>query len=253
MKITPITTDPVTSQDRDLLAVLDHILPVLRERSIVAVTSKIVAICEGRVVRIGDTVKAALVEEESEYFLPPSESQYGITLTIRHNLLVPTAGIDESNGDGHYVLWPHDPQRSANQIRQHLAEHFSLREVGVLLTDSTSRPLRLGVTGVALAHSGFAALHDYVGHSDIFGHHLARTKANIKDGLAAAAVLVMGEADEQTPLAIIEDLPFVTFQDRDPKEDELAALRISLENDLYAPLLTRAPWQAGKQAPPQRT
>lgn len=36
------------------------------------------------------------------------------------------------------------------------------------------------------------------------------TKANIRDGMAAA-VLVMGEADEQTPLAVIEHVPFVAF------------------------------------------
>jgi dihydrofolate synthase / folylpolyglutamate synthase len=252
MKVIPITTDPITTRDRDLFAVLDRSLPSLPERSIVAVTSKIVAICEGRVVRIGDIVKAALVEQEAEYFLPPSESRYGITLTIHHNLLVPTAGIDESNGDGHYVLWPRDPQTSANQIRRHLVERFSLREIGVLITDSTTRPLRWGVTGVALAHSGFAALNDYVGHPDIFGHSLTVTKANIRDGLAAAAVVVMGEADEQTPLAIIDDLPFVTFQGRDPTDDEVTSLNIPREDDLYAPLLMRAPWQAGGQPPPRR-
>ena len=120
--------------------------------------------------------------------------------------------------------------------------------MGVLITDSTTRPLRRGVTGVALAHSGFAAIEDYVGRPDIFGHPLTVTKANIRDGLAAAAVLVMGEADEQTPLAVIADLPFITFQERDPTAEELAFLHISLEEDLYAPLLTRAPWQAGGQA-----
>ena len=107
-------------------------------------------------VRIGDVAESALVEREADYFLPPSESRYGITLTIRHNLLVPTAGIDESNGDGHCVLWPHDPQHSANELRRHLTARFALREVSVLITDSTPRPLRWGVTGVALADSGIA-------------------------------------------------------------------------------------------------
>jgi putative folate metabolism gamma-glutamate ligase len=253
MKVTPVKTHPITSRDRDLLAVLDRHLPALAERSIVAVTSKIVAICEGRVVRIGDVAKAVLVEQEADYFLPASESKYGFTLTIRHNLLIPSAGIDESNGDGYYILWPQDPQRSANQIRQHLAERFSLSEVGVLITDSASRPLLWGVSGVALAHSGFAAIKDYVGHPDVFGRPLSVTKANVRDALAAAAVLVMGEADEQTPLAIIYDVPFVTFQGRDPTEEELAALQIAIEDDLYAPLLTRVPWQEGKPKPSRRT
>ena len=245
MQVNAIRTDPITVEDHDLFAILDRFLPPLAERSIVAVTSKIAAICEGRVVPIGEVSKPALIEREAELFLPADESKYGVTLTIRHNLLLPTAGIDESNGDGSYVLWPHDPQRSANAIRRHLAQRFSLTRVGVLLTDSTSRPLRRGVSGVALAHSGFAALHDYVGQPDVFGHPLAVTKANVRDALAAAAVLVMGEADEQTPLAVITDVPFVSFQERDPTDDELAALRISLEDDLYAPLLARAPWRKG--------
>lgn len=252
MNIIPIKTDPITTRDSDLLALLDRYLPSLQERSILAVTSKVVAICEGRVVPIEKVIKSTLIEEEAEYFLPPTESKYGLTLTIRHDLLVPTAGIDESNSDGHFVLWPSDPQASANGIRRHLAEHFSLCEMGVLITDSTSRPLRLGVTGVALAHSGFLALNDYVGRPDIFGRPLAVTKANVRDALAAAAVLVMGEGDEQTPLALIADVPFVSFQARDPTEEELTSLHIALADDLYAPLLTRAPWQEGGNATSHR-
>jgi F420-0:gamma-glutamyl ligase len=38
------------------------------------------------------------------------------------------------------------------------------------------------------------------------------TKVNVADALAAAAVLVMGEGSEQTPLVVIGDVPFVTFQ-----------------------------------------
>jgi F420-0:gamma-glutamyl ligase len=70
----------------------------------------------------------------------------------------------------------------------------------------------------------------------------------VRDALAAAAVLVMGEGSEQTPLALIKDLPFIAFQDRDPSPEELAAAAIALEDDLYAPLLTRAPWQRGGKA-----
>lgn len=249
MKLTTVKTDPITAADRDLLAVLDRHLPALRTRSVVAVTSKIVAICEGRTVGIGDAAKASLVEREAEYFLPPAESRYGMTLTIRRGLLVPAAGIDESNGDGRYVLWPGDPQASANRIRRHLSERSDGREIGVVITDSTTRPLRWGVTGVTLAHSGFLALRDYVGRPDVFGRPLAITKANVADALAAAAVLVMGEGGEQTPLAIVEDLPMVAFQGRDPSDDELAALRITPDDDLYAPLLARAPWQEGGHAP----
>jgi F420-0:gamma-glutamyl ligase len=216
----------------------------------VAITSKVVSLCEGRVIHPEVVDKQILITAEAEYLLPPTESVYGTTLTISHNLLLPSAGIDESNGDGVFILWPEDPQRSANVIRRYLAQRFARREIGVIITDSTSRPLRWGVTGVALAHSGFAAVNDYRDQTDLFRRPLAVTQANVRDALAAAAVLVMGEGNEQTPLALIDDLPFVTFQDRDPSAEELTAAAIPLEDDLYAPLLTRVPWQRGGNVSP---
>jgi dihydrofolate synthase / folylpolyglutamate synthase len=116
----------------------------------------------------------------------------------------------------------------------------------VVVTDSRTTPLRLGVTGVALAHSGFRALNDYVGKQDLFGRALRMTKVNVMDALATSAVLVMGEGSESTPMAVIDELPFVTFQPRAPSAAELSELRIALEDDLYAPLLTRVEWQRGR-------
>jgi F420-0:gamma-glutamyl ligase len=65
------------------------------------------------------------------------------------------------------------------------------------------------------------------------------------DALAAAAVLVMGEAAEQTPLALIDDVPFVEFQDREPSLEELRKARIEIDDDLYEPLLTSVHWHKG--------
>jgi len=67
------------------------------------------------------------------------------------------------------------------------------------------------------------------------------------DGLAAAAVLVMGESNEQTPLAVIEDMPFVKFQARDPSKKELEELKITIQEDLYAPLLKAVKWKKGNR------
>jgi F420-0:gamma-glutamyl ligase len=116
----------------------------------------------------------------------------------------------------------------------------------VIITDSKTTPLRWGVTGVAIAHSGFLAVRDLIGHLDLFGRPLHMTKVDVADALAAAAVLVMGEADEGTPLATIDDLPFVTFQARDPTPEELEARWIDMEADLYAPLLQLAGWRKGQ-------
>lgn len=248
MKVIPIKTPKITADTGNLLSVLGKYLPTLKERSVLAITSKIVSICEGSTVRAGKIAKEELVRQEAQYYIPPEESKYNITLTIKNNFLIPTAGIDESNGNGYYILWPKNSQRSANRIRKYLSQRFKLKKVGVIITDSKTTPLRWGTTGVGIAASGFAPLKNYIGKPDLFRKKLRVTKANILDGLASAAVAVMGEGDEQTPLAVISDVPFITFQQRNPTQKELRDLKIDISEDLYAPLLTRAPWHKGHKA-----
>lgn len=245
MRVQPIKTHPIVPSERDLLALLDRYVTALPERSVLAITSKIVALCEGRVRPIAGVDKRALIIEEAERYLEP-DARYNVSLTLKHDMLIATAGIDESNTDGHYVLWPSDSQRTADVVREHLTRRFGRSELGVVITDSRTTPLRLGVTGVALAHSGFRALNDYVGTKDLFGRSLRMTKVNVMDALATSAVLVMGEGNESTPMAVLEELPFVTFQARSPTPAELQELRIALEDDLYAPLLTRVDWLPGR-------
>lgn len=245
MHITAIHTEKVTGDNQGLLSFLDTHIMQFREKSILVVTSKVVSICEGRVVKIGSVDKQKLIESESEYFIPPSESKYNITLTQARNLIVPSAGIDESNGNGFYILWPKDPQTSANTIRQHVCYRFKRTHVGVIITDSRTSPQRWGTMGVSIAHSGFVALNDYIGTPDIFGRILQMTKANVADALAVSAVAVMGEGAEQTPLAEITDVPFVQFQKRNPTAIELRGMHISIRDDVYAPLLTSVSWKKG--------
>ncbi len=246
MEIIPIKTHKIIPGE-NLFKVIGQYIPDLEEKSVVAITSKIVSICEGKVVKIGKIDKKKLIEQEADYYLPPEQSKYNISLTIKDNLLVPTAGIDESNGNGDYILWPKDPQKTANKTREYLKKKFSLKYVGVIITDSKTTPLRWGTTGIALAHSGFSALNNYIGQPDIFGRLLHVTKANIIDGLAAAAVLAMGEGNEQTPLAVIEGVPFVKFQNRNPSKSELQGLKISMKDDLYAALFKGVEWLKGKK------
>ena len=246
MKLTAIKTHKITKKDTDLFLVLDKYLPKLTEGSIVAITSKIVAICEGRVVDPKGIDKDELVKQEAEVYLPRSMSKYNFLLTLKHNMIIASAGIDESNANGLYVLWPKDPQGAANRIRKYLQEKFHVKNVGVVITDSRTSPLRWGVTGISLAHSGFSSLNNYIGKKDIFKNPLKVTMANVADGLAAASVLVMGEGAEQTPLAVVEDLPFITFQGRNPTVKELKQLRIELKDDIYGPMLTGVKWRKGK-------
>lgn len=245
MNVTPIHTEVVRAKSIDLLSFLDRYITKLSDRSVLAVTSKIVSLCEGRVREKTGTSREQLAEKEAELFLPAHENKYGFSLAIKHSMLVPSAGIDESNADGKYVLWPKNPQKSANLVREYLAKRFLIKHIGVIITDSRATPLRWGTTGAALSHSGFAALNDYIGTPDIFGRKLKVTKANVRDALAAAAVVVMGEGREQTPLAVIEDVPFVFFQNRNPTKEELENLKISIKDDVYGSILKRAPWKKG--------
>ena len=249
MKVTPIKTEIVHVGD-DLFHHLSSI-PQLQENSIVVVTSKIVSLCEGQVVKIDPTKdvkvqKDELVAQESEYYLPRSENQYGACITVKNNTFIASAGIDESNGEGEFILWPEDPQQSANTIRTFLQDHFNVKNIGVVIADSHVLPLRWGTQGTSIAHSGFSALNDYRGTPDIFGRILKISQANIAEGLASAGVLCMGEGKEQTPLAVIEDVPFVQFQDHNPTQEEIDKLAISLEEDIFGKIWTKADWKKGK-------
>ena len=247
MKVTGIKTKKVLPTDRGLAQFLDASLPRIKERSVVAITSKVAAILEGAVVSTTGMNKKKLIAREADLLLPPRpRSKFNITLTVKHGILAATAGIDESNGEGYYILWPRDPQKTANAIRKHLMKKFRLRELGVIVTDSASRPMRRGTFGIAIAHSGFRGLKDYIGSKDLYGRKLKMTKANHMEALASAAVLIMGEGAERMPLAVIEDVPFVQFQKGDPSRAEIADLRVRMDEDLYAPLLKGAKWQKGR-------
>jgi dihydrofolate synthase / folylpolyglutamate synthase len=245
MITTPIKTSRVKAGDCDIYQLLDENLTDLQNGDVLAITSKIISLCENRIAP-ASMDKETLLEQEAELFLPASESKYGYHFTITNHTLAAMAGIDQSNGGDCYVLWPKDPQQAVNGIRQYLLKRFGLTHIGVLITDSSSRPMRRGATGIALAHSGFKALHNYIGEPDLFGQPFRVSQANIAEGLAGASVLVMGEGTEQTPLCVMSDLPFVEFQTADPDEDELHEINITMEDDLYAPFLASANWQSGQ-------
>ncbi len=246
MKVTPIKTRTIVpKKDKNLFAILDKYLPRLKERTVVAVTSKIVSICEGRTIPNAGQDKLDLAKKEADLYHVLPSRKYRMLLTVKNHRIGFTSGIDESNGKGVFILWPQDPQTSANQIRAHLIKKHGVQNIGVIITDTTSAPMLRGQRGQFLAHSGFAALNSYVGKPDIFGRKLKMTKAAVADALGTAAVLLMGEGAEQTPLAVIEDVPFVKFQKRNPTKAELKELNMELKDDLYAPVLKAIQWRKG--------
>ena len=171
---------------------------------------------------------------------------YGFCFTITNNKLIASAGIDESNGNNYFVLWPNHPQKTANAVREHLTKRFKRKHIGVIITDSHTVPFVWGVVGVSLAHSGFEATRNYIGTPDIFGRNLHVTHQSNIEGLAASVDLVMGGAAEQTPMALVTEVPFISFQSRNPTKKELDAIKIPRKKDLFWPILKNGPWKKGK-------
>jgi F420-0:gamma-glutamyl ligase len=246
MKIEAIKTRLVHAGEISIEDLLSESIQDLSEKSVVAISSKVVALCENRVVKIGDISKDELIARESEKYIDRSFSPMNVAFAVIHGQLAPSAGIDESNADGHYVLWPRDPQQSANSIRQFLRDKFGCKDLGVILTDSTNLPpLKWGTIGVSIAQSGFEPLKSYIGSPDLFGRDFAMSQLSIGGGLAAAANVVMGEGQESTPIAIVSDIDFVKFVEHDPTPQDLARTYVPFDIDIYVPFLQSAPWKKG--------
>ncbi|MBP6945492.1 MAG: coenzyme F420-0:L-glutamate ligase [Candidatus Moranbacteria bacterium] len=236
MIVTPLKTDIVLPEEQSLLQFLDRNLTRFPEHSILAISAKVIALCEGRTADLS-VDKESLIEAEADYFLPKEYRRFGASGTIIHHAFIGAAGIDESNAAGTYVLLPKDPQQTAGAIYNALKKRFAVDRIGVLITDSHSTPMRRGASGVALAYRGFVGLRDYRGKPDLFGRKLIMEQANLPDALACAAVLTMGEGDEQTPLALIEGIPHITFDETAPTKEELSQFFVNLEDDIFAPLI----------------
>lgn len=232
MKIAPVRTRVFKESESLAQFIWEHI-PTLKNGSVLAVTSKIVALAEGSVVRATNArAKAAIIRAESEWQL---QAKYG-KLTLKDGLLMWNAGIDESNAKENIVLLPEDSFVSAQRIRKALLQHHKIKKLGVIITDSRIMPLRAGVVGVALGYAGFKGLRDYRGKKDIFGRKLKFTQTDIADSLATAAVLVMGEGKEQRPLCVIEDAPVEFSQKINRRE-----LVVAPKDDMYRPLFGKMP------------
>lgn len=241
MKITAVKTRKFLPPKDNLINLLDKIKE-LKEDSVVAVTSKVVAIAEGRCVPFTDITKDKLAIKEADKYISRELSPGGgILHTIKNNMLIASAGVDESNGNNYYILWPKDPTRSAEEIWAYLKKRFKLQNLGVIITDSRLVPLRRGVVGIAIGYFGFKPIKDYRGKKDIFGREFKMETSNLPDSLAAAAVLVMGEGAEIQPIAVIEDCPGLEFTSITDN-----SLIIEEKEDMFYPFLSSVKWRKGK-------
>ncbi len=193
-------------------------LPVAGD--VIALAQKIVSKAEGRRIALNTVTPSARALDIAaradkdprvvELILRESRSILRVTpgvIITEHNtgVILANAGIDRSNlagSDDHALLLPVDPDASAATLQAHLQAAFGV-QLGVIITDSIGRPWRRGTVGTAIGVGGVLALNDLRGTTDLFGRTLQVSEVAVADSLAAAAVLVMGEAAEGTPLVLI--------------------------------------------------
>jgi F420-0:gamma-glutamyl ligase len=235
MEIIPIKTRVINPPKDDIYPVIDEFCPILKEKDVFLVTSKILSIHQGLCIPINKIKnKDELIKKEADVYIPRKECPgEKVILTVKNNTLISNAGIDESNANGHYILWPENPEKEAKKICEYLKNKFSLKELAVIITDSHTMPMRYGVMGISIGFYGLNPLKGYKDGKDIFGRKLKVPQSNIVDVLAVMGVVSMGECDEQTPMAIIRGADFVEFTDEEKYEE----LLIPIEKDIYYPLL----------------
>jgi coenzyme F420-0:L-glutamate ligase/coenzyme F420-1:gamma-L-glutamate ligase len=182
----------------------------LADGDVLAVTSKVVAKAEGRLVPLPadpaarERVLAETVAAETARVV--ARRGRLVIAETRHGLVGANALVDASNAGGdRLVLLPADPDASAARLRAALAE-LDGHDVAVVVTDTLGRPWRLGQTDVAVGLAGMAALDDWRGRADGDGRLLEVTEVAVADEVAAAADLVKGKAS-RVPAALLRGVP----------------------------------------------
>ena len=193
---------------------------------ILVIAQKIVSKAEGRMVRLGDITPsleardlAQAAEKDPrlvELILRESHAVLRVkpgVIIVEHRLgfVMANAGVDRSNvaaaEEEVALLLPEDPDASAHRLRDSVRSVSGL-EVGIVINDSFGRAWRNGVTGIAIGVAGIPALVDLRGTADRGGRTLQVTQVAAADELAAAASLVMGQADEGLPAVLARGFPY---------------------------------------------
>jgi len=187
---------------------------------IIVLAETAVATAEGNVVDLAHVNPTSRARELAEQYkmdprtvevvLQESDSIVGgipgFLLCMKNGTLLPNAGVDASNAPpGCVTPLPVNPDQSAVSIRESVKQ-LTGKTVGVIIADSRTHAMRLGCSGVAIGAAGITAVIDDRGRSDLFGRKLEVTKRAVADNIASAAELVMGEADECTPAAIVRGI-----------------------------------------------
>ncbi|MBR0424094.1 coenzyme F420-0:L-glutamate ligase [Candidatus Saccharibacteria bacterium] len=237
IEVIPIKTRVVCPPKDEIWDIIDSLK--VSDGDIVFITSKIVAIHQGRTKKTTEIEKRDLIKSEADRMLvhENTDAGFSVHLCLSHNALTLAAGIDESNADGYYILWPEDIDEFCKEVRNRLIKKFNLKNLGVVVTDSHTMPLRSGVTGFSIGLAGVEPLRDIRGTKDIFNRTMKITKVNLIDPLAALAVKEMGESAERRPIVILRGDLNIPFSDTASME----GFKIAPEMDFYRPLIETIP------------
>ena len=197
----------------------------IQNGDIIVITHVIVSRAEGNVVNLesvvpSDFAKAfaqkfdkdpAVVEvvlRESKGIVRMGDGKL-ITET-KHGFVCANSGVDQSNvpGKRSVALLPANPDRSARNIQQKI-NRLTGKDVAVIISDTHGRPLRMGEINIAIGVAGINPIRDRRGEKDLFGYVLRVKQTAVADELASAAELVIGQANEGIPVAIIRDYPYL--------------------------------------------
>ena len=211
-----VLAQKVVSKARGRYVDLDQVIPSPRAEELAKVVDK-----DPRVIEL-------ILRESSEVLRARRD-----VLIVVHRLgfVMANAGIDfsnvEANGeDTRVLLLPADPDGECDRLRNALRERTAA-SLAVIINDSHGRAWRNGTVGVAIGASGISALLDLRGKPDLFGRALRITQVGLADELAAAASLLMGQADEGTPVVLVRGVPY------ERREGRAAELVRPKELDLF--------------------
>ncbi len=191
----------------------------IQNGDILVVTHVVVSRAEGKVVSLDEVVPSEFAKNIAEQckkdpalveiILRESKSirRMGDGKLItenKHGIVCANSGIDKSNvpGERNVALLPQDPDGSAEEIRKEVTRLTGCN-VAVVVSDTHGRPLREGEINIAIGVAGISPMKDRRGEKDLFGYVLKVKRTAIADELASAAELVIGQADEGVPVAII--------------------------------------------------
>ncbi|MEJ2550937.1 MAG: coenzyme F420-0:L-glutamate ligase [Anaerolineales bacterium] len=238
--LTPLPGFPLVEPGDDLailiLEGLDRAGLSLQDNDVIVIGQKVVSKAEGRLRDLRSVTPSAQAQRlaresrkdarEVEVLLGESRKILRMRpglIIVEHRLgfICANAGLDHSNVGGETGEWvlalPVDPDASARAIRRSLRQASGC-DVGVLIIDSHGRAWRLGTVGTAIGVAGFPALLDLRGRPDLFDRNLQNTEVGLADELAAAASIMMGQADEGRPVVHVRGLPYPL---RDGSLDEI--------------------------------